>query len=531
MNDAVPAVRASHDESPGVLDRHLIHFAPDKVRLLSILAIALGVTILCFGLVMELAYGRIKNFVEKANVVESTLRAIPNFPIGPEESTGAMKLEAAPLEAAGAFKILRAWGVFGSNLEIERLLQRSKDVEEESLILNTLIECTNSNDFGGSTVGLLRCSLGKFGGGTDTTEEENCLWLGAGFALSGYPDSVKNLAKQIAAHLTKSEAPPCSNDFNYTDTLRFAFDWFGTARDDASILRSMLLGSRVLGYPSTQVQVGMGQEKLPSWSSFSALQLRFLEETLSRLESDSEVKRARSWLVLWRGPEQFFLVFTGIALLLLLGDRVWQRRQIKREAGQILVRLHEALDEVQKTKDPKARSTAARSLAQRLERREGDKTHSSFVTVPDDGKGLGVRIDSVALYMAEKAVRRIVIEPREPELFRQICDGINAEVERSGWVLRYASRALPAIGFIGTVRGIMLALPAAQGLFGTSGPAQIAALNDVIEPLGLAFATTLIALVAGLVTGLLGDWEMAQEQVLLSRIEDSLIDRIDPAEL
>lgn len=518
----------------GGLDRHIIHFAPGRKRLLAIFLIALFVTALCYSLLLQLAYSGIADAVSRADAVETTLRTIPNYPIGPKGVTDDRRLAGKSLGTAGAYEVLRAWGVFGKNVQIGQLLQEGGDkMKEEKVILKTLIQCTNKAGNNPTTVLLIRCAFTEFGGNDQTGQDKNCFWPDVDRALAGYPLSGETLSENTATRLVDKQPAggECPTSADGWNTLRFAYEWFGEARDDAGILRDMLLATNTLPYPPTELEVAnSGGGTLPSWWHFSGLKLRFLEEAISRLESEDDVKSARSWLVLWRGPEQFFLIFTGLALLLLLGDRVLQRKRVKREAERVLVNMHRALDKVLKEPDAEARSVAAKRLANRLENRKGDGITSEFVAYPKGRKDLGVRLDSVVLYMAEKAVRRIVIEPREPELFRQTCDGINAEVERSSWVLRYASRALPAIGFIGTVRGIMLALPAAQSLFGATGPAQIAALNNVIEPLGLAFATTLIALVAGLITGLVGDWEVAQEQVLLSRIEESLIDRIDPAE-
>ncbi|RWB35805.1 MAG: hypothetical protein EOQ41_03060 [Mesorhizobium sp.] len=513
---------------PGSLGRRIAHFAPNRGRLFGILMSALLAAVLAYSYALVFSYGLVKQKVDHANVVDSTLRTFPNYPIGPMEAKGKAQLDGDKLETAGAFEVLRSWGVLGRNVQLAQILKEDTSVAEEVALIKTLVRCTSEPT---TAVALLRCSIPSFGGSNQNAQDKECLWRAVSRALAGYPGSSETLAAETATRVGSGQAnsvcPAAPDD---SDPKSFAFDWFSGTRDDVSILRDVLLASGAIAFPDGEKEVENTGKNAPSWWHFSKLQLRFLEEVISRLESDAEVKKARSWLVLLRGPEQFLLILTTFVLLALLGDRIWQRRVVKREAQRVLEALHDALNPIQKERNLDQRSAAARKLANRLEK-PGKDNLTEFVPPPQGRKDMGVRADSVVVYMAEKAVRRIVIEPREPELFRQTCDSINAGVERSGWLLRYASRALPAIGFIGTVRGIMLALPAAQNLFGTTGPAQIAALNGVIEPLGLAFATTLIALVGGLVTALIGDWEIAQEQLLLSRIEESLIDYIDPAEV
>lgn len=595
MSDAAVASELKADDNPqstSQLDRYALHFAPDSRRFLKILLIAFSLAAFVYGFMLRVTYSSIDDAIRSANVVEDTLRTIPNFAIGPRGAKNGLELAGNRLDQAAAFEVLKAWGVYGRSIQLSQLLKGEKSVVEERAVLDAMIDCNQPvAGKGAFTVELIRCVLSKFGGGKETGIQQNCLWREVERVLVGYPSSGVDFEKKTAERVTAGEGSVTCDEPNDKNTFHYIFDWFGDSRDDAAALRDLLLTTRLLAYPVQMKDApDAAGHKVPSWWLINPIRIRLLAEILSRVQSNKEVRAARSWLVLWRGPEQFLLLFTGVGLLLLMVDRTLARYKLRWEADQVLSELDKRFKEIQSEhREVIARSKAAKDLASALEARAADGVMSAFIplklpsaaakTIPlveqsnatpaqphgseltigsvialisneikqlirvlkaqlysaarvldNHRNGAGVRADSVVLYMAEKAVRRIVLRPRSPELFRQTCDAINAEVERSGWVLRYAARALPAIGFIGTVRGIMVALPAAQNLFGTSGPAQIAALNGVIEPLGLAFATTLIALVAGLITGLYGDWEVAQEQVLLSRIEEALIDRIDPAE-
>jgi len=70
----------------------------------------------------------------------------------------------------------------------------------------------------------------------------------------------------------------------------------------------------------------------------------------------------------------------------------------------------------------------------------------------------------------------------------------------SRWPLRLIASILPAIGFVGTVRGIMLSLTGAdQIVWASSVNERSSAISALSTDLGLAFATTLIALILGIV--------------------------------
>lgn len=515
--------------APGLksaLNRPASQFAPGWRRLIVIFVGAVLATAVFYNFVLMRSYSAVDQAVVSANVVDATLRTLPQFPIGPGDAQGGARLT-TELETAGAFEVLKAWGVLPRTMQLAQILKADTAVEEEVDLVGMLVRCTEEDGIQGTTtLMLLRCSIPHLLGGANENDSD-CLWIGLNLALTGYPGSAADLATHTANRLGEGERGSCPARADAPRILRFAMTWFGEARDEVGILRNLLLATGALPYPGTAMEVANADgAKAPAWWHLSELHVRFLAEVISRIETSQSVKAAWSWVVLWRGPEQFLLILTGLLLLFLLVDRVGRRALVRREAEIVLKKLPAQLADIRALEEPR-RSTEARLLSNRLE--SADEYGNSLFTREAAGES-PVRADSVVVYLAEKAVRRIVIEPREPELFRQTCDSVGIAVDRSGWLLRFAARALPAVGFIGTVRGIMVALPAAQNLFGTTGPQQIAALGGVIEPLGLAFATTLIALVAGLITGLIGDWEIAQEQVLLARIEDTLIDHIDPAE-
>lgn len=73
------------------------------------------------------------------------------------------------------------------------------------------------------------------------------------------------------------------------------------------------------------------------------------------------------------------------------------------------------------------------------------------------------------------------------------------KIASARWPVKLAAALLPAIGFVGTVRGIMNSLSGAdQIVWATSVNERSAAISALSSDLGLAFATTLIALLFGM---------------------------------
>ena len=88
----------------------------------------------------------------------------------------------------------------------------------------------------------------------------------------------------------------------------------------------------------------------------------------------------------------------------------------------------------------------------------------------------------------------------------------------SRWVMKIPIALIPAIGFIGTVRGIMLSLSGADAIvWAETVNERSSAISDLSADLGLAFATTLLALLVGALLTFLSLSEMALGERLLLR--------------
>ncbi len=92
---------------------------------------------------------------------------------------------------------------------------------------------------------------------------------------------------------------------------------------------------------------------------------------------------------------------------------------------------------------------------------------------------------------------------------REVCESEAARLDSENAMLRYTAWAIPAIGFIGTVRGIGDALS-------TAHRAMSGDISGVTEGLGITFNATLIALLLSiLVMFMLHQLQLAQERFVL----------------
>lgn len=231
--------------------------------------------------------------------------------------------------------------------------------------------------------------------------------------------------------------------------------------------------------------VKAAQESYATWDFFSAsenneIAARLLEETLARTHSTPQVKAARYIVALVQGAEQLGMLILAVWLACLLLVRC--RNMFK------LARMTEWLDITKPEKNRSMNADQVKSFVTRLFALET----SDSETVHEDVETRFERI------------RRVNFEGR--------------------WMMRWIAIALPAVGFIGTVRGISAGLGSADAIVRAENVIeQAAAINQVAGSLGVAFTTTLIALVLGLALGILERLEASLENGMLSRLETACV--------
>lgn len=198
---------------------------------------------------------------------------------------------------------------------------------------------------------------------------------------------------------------------------------------------------------------------------------------LGRVGSNPAVRAATTDLTYWTGPEQLFLIITGYFALVLILLRGLASLATAR--GAVLAR-----DNIR----------AATRSERRLE---------AFVTN----------------WLKAKAT-----DP-DPAVRTYWKDLITDELISGRWPVRFAISTLPAIGFIGTVRGILISLGNADAIVWASTQSDRAdAISTLSGSLGLAFATTMIALVIGVFLSLLSALEgRFEERTMLTLFREGKV--------
>lgn len=162
----------------------------------------------------------------------------------------------------------------------------------------------------------------------------------------------------------------------------------------------------------------------------------FSEFLLARVFETNDVKNALTQLQMWRGPEHIGIITLSVFVLLIVFSR--------------------SLVLITRTYNPEERGTP----------------------LWRDTKFLGARLNSggTDAWVAQR------------------------ELDEGRRYQRWALASIPAIGFIGTVRGILNALPEARDVvFASTTLGRADTIGTLAGELGLAFSTTLFALVASLV--------------------------------
>lgn len=110
----------------------------------------------------------------------------------------------------------------------------------------------------------------------------------------------------------------------------------------------------------------------------------------------------------------------------------------------------------------------------------------------------------LALLVLFSGVVRVIVELVPSTRLAPPTSSENDESSDFRWIAPWCLRAIPSVGFIGTVRGLSAALAAADTIVSSpTAVEQASAISAVSATLALAFTTTLIALVLGLAVGLL----------------------------
>ena len=210
-----------------------------------------------------------------------------------------------------------------------------------------------------------------------------------------------------------------------------------------------------------------------------------LAEQRTAMQKDPNFVAERSIYVVLKDWEQEAEIILGLWALAIIGYKSWRTRNERALLARDLVQVPEGM---------RILPEDAREYARPLE-----------ALPPAEAECLLPRALLAALYRfgATRNIQDV------SEAARGVCDAEADRLDSELSMLRYIAWAIPAIGFIGTVRGIGDAL-------GEAHRAVSGDVSGVTEGLGTAFNSTLVALLISIVLMfLLHQLQLAQERLVL----------------
>lgn len=281
------------------------------------------------------------------------------------------------------------------------------------------------------------------------------------------------------------------SQFRPVDWRLMAFHWRtkDTPTDDALIKRvRTLTGHHVPGDRVGNVDERLQEELLE----------KFLSTLLGEVRSASAVRQAEYALVLVRGIEQCLILILGLMALGLLINR--------HVATRMLVRGVRDLDD---------RYQTALGIAMVP---TGDRFEGLIKRYPTPATWLICRIAQFQLRNPEQTLGEL----RECKVL------IEEAFQSHHQMIDWAIDVIPPIGFFGTVVGIMIALSDAGAISAAADAVErTQAITFVAGSLGLAFATTAVALVVSTLLGRYLRHLEIREEYALTELESRLLAKVE----
>lgn len=286
-------------------------------------------------------------------------------------------------------------------------------------------------------------------------------------------------------------------------------------------------------YEARRVVYGLGAlrdkgEKSPSGDSKMRAVQAFATALVASIEADPDVASWRRWLAAVTGYEQFFI----LALFLITGGLMIDRHLVFKDHRRDVVDMigeceKKALsvpaeqqasdtDHEKRQKRRELQASTALTRANGLEDMDRERKAGQSEIVIDMNKAARSDLSQIHLYgISDQRVDKMA-------------ESLKDKIESSRQLVEWGVTTLPALGFLGTVRGILIALSAVGGLSQGDSVARLGALLDVSGALGIAFATTLLALVCMIILSYVDIRQARSEKALIDGLRDFLNDRVLP---
>lgn len=252
----------------------------------------------------------------------------------------------------------------------------------------------------------------------------------------------------------------------------------------------------------------------------------FMLSVMSELRAAPEVRSAQFGVTMWRGGEQLTMIIMAIWAVLLIALRAMRSFGSWR-----------AMDKLRSVLTVSADAFAAENVSKRAKRDNAtdakmlgqDRLLSAARVIHLEQKVIPALPEGSLKYVAKTTQQMAMAGISDASALREVTQTEADAIYNSGWLIRLLLTMLPAVGFLGTVLGIMSALADVDAISRVPpGPQQAVEVSFVAGTLGLAFATTAIALFTGLVLRYLHESLSAFETRMVTEQEALLTPLVDP---
>lgn len=291
---------------------------------------------------------------------------------------------------------------------------------------------------------------------------------------------------------------------------------------------------------------------------------------MASVDTDAGVTSARQLLAAARGLEQFLIValFMMVGALMLERVLAFRRRgwEIDRATSQIKANVAASDADAEKARveaeaaaakaaeeaAAKAAAEAAAALVAGLPApqpaasaaKPGDDLQDRRTQQTERASRLRATIATLNLHIgsggqdrtsevASDMVNAVLNDLSQTSLYGlsdertdKVAEDLKVKVDSSRQLIGWGITTLPALGFLGTVHGILNALNGVSGLTQGDAAARLATLLNVSGALGLAFSTTLIALVGMMILTFFDIVQARSEKSMIEEFRDFLDDRV-----
>jgi hypothetical protein len=256
---------------------------------------------------------------------------------------------------------------------------------------------------------------------------------------------------------------------------------------------------------------------------------RFQAALLDALRNDDEVREARMWLNAIVGPERLLILILAFWFIALLLVRIIQRLPHEAHATAISERLNNLRQTWRNGTFPDAahRSDKAVELLDTLSG-QAAAVNSRVVTIPSIL--LRAAVDEMSSRVSA-ATSPSPAAPATPDsrAIETAAEGLRLRLSHSRLIFEAMLPTFPAIGFVGTVTSLLVAMSKADQIVkATDALARGSATSAVTDVLSLCFAATLMALTCLIVLAPLSMWQSARELRLVNNTEHLLQDVLKP---